>query len=107
MIQFPEIDPLTKEINAFTEGKKNTKTYEVRAYLFQEFFNFLFRHPTITMQPFKWISKHKIVSPFIQYLFKKNDYFSRREETKDANYKFGNHHCQICKQLSEFTLDQI
>jgi hypothetical protein len=34
LIQFPEIDPLTKEINAFTEGKKNTKTYEVRAYLF-------------------------------------------------------------------------
>jgi hypothetical protein len=34
MIQFPDIDPLTKEINAFTEGKKNTKTYEVRAYLF-------------------------------------------------------------------------
>ena len=63
--------------------------FEVRAYLFEEFFNFLFRHPTIALQPFKWISKYKIVSSFLEYLCKKNDYVACREDKKEQGYRFG------------------
>jgi hypothetical protein len=42
-VKLPEIDPLSKDFNFYTENKKKTKTFEVRSFLIEEFFNYVFR----------------------------------------------------------------
>jgi hypothetical protein len=79
-IEFPRVDPLTKEMNVYTKGKNKTIMYEQRGFLFEEFFNFILRNPTVMKNPMEIIHKHKIVSPFWEYLVKKNDYLAGRTE---------------------------
>ena len=107
-ISFPEIDPTTKEINVLTQSKKNTKMFEARSYLFEEFFNFLFRHPAITPHALFIARKFKIISPFWEYICGKNDYIAGRRETKDLkSYFFGPDHCQLCRQVTKMSVSDV
>ena len=73
--------------------------YEQRGFLFEEFFNFILRHPTVMKNPMEIIHKHKILSTFWEYLIKKNDYLAGRSEEakRDPNsYLYSGIHCKLC-----------
>lgn len=39
----PNIDPITKDVNIYSQGKKKTKSFEMRKFFIEEFFNTIMR----------------------------------------------------------------
>lgn len=58
--RLPEIDPITKDVNIYSKNKRKTKSYEMRKFFIEEFFNFIFRHPVIMSNPVWFISKLRV-----------------------------------------------
>lgn len=56
----PDIDPITKDVNIYAKGKRKTKSFEVRKFFIEQFFNFIFRHEIIMANPIWFISKLRI-----------------------------------------------
>ena len=96
-------------MNVYTEGKKKTIMYEQRGFLFEEFFNFILRNPTVMKNPMEIIHRYKYIASFWEYLIKKNDYLSGRDEPeKDpSNYKYSGNHCQLCAAIFKLPLSSL
>ena len=43
----PNIDPITKDTNLYSKGKKKTKFFEARKFFIEEFFNYIFRYESL------------------------------------------------------------
>lgn len=78
--RLPDIDPITKDVNLYSKGKGKTKFYEMRKFFIQEFFNFIFRHPTIMSNPIWFISKLRINEDLWNYCTDRNSKIKRYEK---------------------------
>jgi len=83
--------------------------YEQRGFLFEEFFNFILRNPTVMKNPMEIIHRHKYLESFWEYLIKKNDYLAGRNQTdKDVpTYLYSGNHCQLCSSIFKLPLSSL
>lgn len=58
--KLPNIDPVTKDVNIYSKGKRKTKLFEMRKFFIEEFFNFVFRQPDIMRSPIRFVRKLRI-----------------------------------------------
>jgi hypothetical protein len=70
--KLPDIDPITKDVNIYAKGKRKTKSFEMRKFFIEEFFNFIFRHEVIMSNPIWFISRLRINEDLWNYSTERN-----------------------------------
>lgn len=56
--------------------------FEVRSFLMEEFFNFIFRHPIILKNPLWLVKKYRLNTAMWDYICEKNNFLSNASKSK-------------------------
>lgn len=102
--KLPNIDPLTKDVNLYSKGKRKTKSFEMRKFFIEEFFNFVFRQPNILRSPIRYVKKLRINETLWNYVVERN---SIMKESQKGETRFGYEHCAVCKKGKIKSLEEF
>lgn len=103
--KIPNIDPLTKDVNIYSKGKRKTKSFEMRKFFIEEFFNYVFRHPDILRSPISYVKKLRINETFWNYVTERNGVLKCSENKDECTY--GYYHCEVCKKGQIKSLEEF
>ena len=100
----PNINPITKDVNIYSQGKKKTMFFEMRKFFIEEFFNTIIKIEAVMHNPLWLIKKLRINEELWTYATTRNADI-RKKGDKEADYGYG--HCSICNKARIHSVEEF